>query len=291
MKLSPAGLRRLHTLLFSFMIFPLLLLLLQLVVAHRHASFSPDYAKADLTPLLEKTFLTEEDYDLLFLQTGLGHSGVDRLRDKGGSGTDQIAEIQSAFWGPTDVICECLSGLFLMEDHLQTPGGAKAWAPPLAPLQPGDILLTHSTHSLGWRHGHAGLVVNAQGELASLEAVFIGTDSALADIGHWRDYSSYMVLRLKEMTPELQETLSEYALTHLCGVPYRLTSGLWGLKEVDDPWFGAQCAYLGWYAFRHFGYDLDSDGGRLVTVNDLAHSPLIEVVQLYGLDPRDWNVT
>ena len=35
-------------------------------------------------------------------------------------------------------------------------------------------------------------------------------------------------------------------------------------------------------------YDVDADGGRLVTVDDLARSPLFEVVQLYGLDPRQW---
>ena len=33
-----------------------------------------------------------------------------------------------------------------------------------------------------------------------------------------------------------------------------------------------------------FGYDLDSDGGRLVTSADLLHSDLLEVVQVYGMD-------
>ena len=109
------------------------------------------------------------------------------------------------------------------------------------------------------------------------------------DTQHWLDYSNYLVLRLRDMTPVLQEALTAYAVEYLNGVPYRLTSGFWGLKEPEDDAFGVQCSYLVWYAFQHFGYDLDSDGGRLVTVNDLAHSPLLEVVQIYGLDPREWS--
>lgn len=289
MKRPPARLRHLRTLLLAALIPPLLLVVLQQVVAHRSPPFSPDYVQADLMPLFTKTALTDGDYQALFLQTGLGRSGVDRLLAMGEPGMAQLEEIQATFFAPVNVTCEHLYGAFLMEDHLRTQDGSKASAAPLVPLHPGDILLTYSTHAFGWRHGHAGLVVSAEGGLASLEATLIGTDSILLETAHWRDYSNYLILRLREMTPELQEELSDYSLTQLCGVPYRLTSGLWGGQEVGDPRFGAQCAYLGWYAFQHFGYDLDSDGGRLVTVNDLAHSPLLEVVQLYGLNPRDWS--
>jgi hypothetical protein len=37
-----------------------------------------------------------------------------------------------------------------------------------------------------------------------------------------------------------------------------------------------------WYAWQVFGYDLDSDGGRLVTVEDIWESDLLEIVQVYG---------
>lgn len=63
----------------------------------------------------------------------------------------------------------------------------------------------------------------------------------------------------------------------MSGLPYRLSSGLLGEKFPSQP-EGSQCAYLIWYAYRHFGYDLDSDSGALVTVNDLLHSPLLETV-------------
>ena len=52
---------------------------------------------------------------------------------------------------------------------------------------------------------------------------------------------------------------------------------------------GTQCAHLIWLAYAQFGYDLDSDGGWIVTPKDLANSPLLEVVQVYGMDPdRPW---
>ena len=47
--------------------------------AHRRPYFTPGYAMVDLSPLLEQPALTREDYDTLFLQTGLGASAVDAL--------------------------------------------------------------------------------------------------------------------------------------------------------------------------------------------------------------------
>ncbi|MCI8790350.1 MAG: hypothetical protein HFH92_14885 [Lachnospiraceae bacterium] len=49
---------------------------------------------------------------------------------------------------------------------------------------------------------------------------------------------------------------------------------------------GTQCAHLVWYAYRNFGYDLDSDGGFVVTPDDLYHSDLLELVQIYGIPPN-----
>ena len=35
-----------------------------------------------------------------------------------------------------------------------------------------------------------------------------------------------------------------------------------------------------------FGYDLDGDGGSLVTVEDLLQSSNLEILQIFGLDPK-----
>ncbi len=49
---------------------------------------------------------------------------------------------------------------------------------------------------------------------------------------------------------------------------------------------GTQCAHLIWCAFREFGYNLDGDGGLIVTPKDLYESPLLEVIQVYGMKPE-----
>ena len=76
---------------------------LQSAVAHRKPPFLPDYPIIDLSPIWEQPRLDAEDYDTLFLQTGLGPSAVDRLRDSGPSGIDHILEVQSAFFAPVTV--------------------------------------------------------------------------------------------------------------------------------------------------------------------------------------------
>ena len=269
----------------------ILLVVLQGPFAHRKPPFVPDYPMEDLSPILDRDALSREDYDTLFLQTGLARPAVDHLLELGDAGKQQIGYIQSQFFAPVNVVCDPLCGEFTKEDHLTGPDGEHAWAPPIADLETGDIVLTFSTHSFGWRHDHAGLVVDGDGDGVTLEAVLIGTDSAQVPAWHWRNYSNYLVLRLKDRTPELAQAVADFALEHLDGVPYHLTSGLFGDKapDPDGDWFGVQCDYLVWYAYQALGYDLDGDGGRLVTTDDLARSPLLEVVQVYGVDPRTFS--
>ena len=45
---------------------------------------------------------------------------------------------------------------------------------------------------------------------------------------------------------------------------------------------GTQCAHLVWLAYAAYGYDIDSNGGLIVTPKDIAESELFEVVQIYG---------
>lgn len=267
------------------------MLLAQTAVAHRSGtSFRPDYPMEDFSPLLAQDFLSDEDYDLLFCQTGLGRSAADRLLSAGEAGRAAILQTQADFFTPAEVVCDPLLGWFTREDHLADASGTYLWAPELADLQPGDIVLTLSTHSLGWRHGHAGLVVDTDQGLRMLECVVLGTNSTLMGTGHWRSYSNYAVLRVKGLDADARRACSDYALAHLVDVPYHLTSGFIGSKapDPDSFCFGLHCSYLVWYAWNALGYDLDSDGGRLASTYDLLHSDLLEVVQLYGMDPGEW---
>ncbi len=245
--------------------------LLQRFLAHRNGYFVPDYPRVELTK--------DSDYETIFLQTGLGRPAVDRLLAEGD--LQAILDAQDLFFDPPEAVCTPLLGWFTRRDMLKTPG------PALADIRPGDILITLSTHSVGWRHGHSGLVIDAG---TTLECAVLGTDSACFPLSSWTSYSNYAVLRLKDASPETGQEIADYGMSTLLGVPYHLTSGFIGPKAPDpDDWqFGLHCSYLVWYAYQHFGYDLDSDKGRLASSYDLLHSDLLEVVQVYGMDPRQF---
>ncbi len=265
----------------------LLNLSLQTFWAHRHPYFAPNYAKVDLLPILNSIPLDRDDYDTILLQTGLAKPAVDQLLMFGQGGIDQILATQEGFFAPHEFTCTVLlAGRFTCEDRIVSRGEEVAATVPLALVEPGDIILSFSTHTFGWRHGHASLVVDTDQGL-TLEAVVMGSDSAQMNMQHWRTYSNFMVLRVKDATAEERRQVAQFALEHLDGIPYGLTSGIFGEKAADPAGsLTAQCAYLPWYAWQAFGYDLDSDGGRIVTVGDLAASTMVELVQVYGINPQ-----
>lgn len=242
--------------------------LLQVYWAHRAEYIIPGYDRVAITE--------ETDGETVFCQTGLGESAWEKLiaEDK----FELALDLQDAVFEPMKTECVSLLGWFTREDRRNVDERIV-----LVDLQPGDILLTFSTHSIGWRHGHAGLVLD---ETSVLESVSLGEESAIVGTGHWTTYSNFVVLRVKGIDEALQKEVAAYAREQLNGISYRLLAGWIGEKalEVDEPWFGAHCSYLIWYAWNHFGYDLDSDGGRLVTCDDIFHSELLEIVQMYGME-------
>lgn len=93
-----------------------------------------------------------------------------------------------------------------------------------------------------------------------------------------------MILRPK-FPKEFREQVAEYAKENLLGVKYSFAVGILSKKYNEDSFTRTQCAHLVWYAYRHFGVDLDSNGGLVVTPPEMANSPYVEVVQIYGFDP------
>lgn len=243
----------------------------QTTIAHRDDYFKPDYDRVALT--------VDTDYETIFLQTGLGKQAVDKLKKQGQF--DIVSHIKDKFFNPPESDCVNLLGWLTREDRLESPGA------PFVDLQPGDIIVTLSTHSYGWRHGHAGLVLDSDSVLAS---EVLGMDSTIENIESWTTYSNYAVLRVKGVTAEQQKEIVKYAKENLMGVPYNLFAGFIGSKapKTDEWYFGLQCSYLAWYAWQQFGVDLDSDGGRLVSTSDLIGSDKVEIVQIFGMNPKNF---
>ena len=243
----------------------------QHIVAHNKPFFTPAYDKVKLT----------EDSDLttIFLQTGIGENTARQMILDGRF--DEIVEAQELFFADDKVVCSPMIKWFTREERLENE------IIPLYDLQPGDILVTLSTHTWGWRHGHCAIVLD---EYRTVESISMLYDSSIERSYFWQDYSNFAVLRVKDVTKEQGKQVADFAEEKLVDKPYSIFSGFGIHKapDVDSDSFAIHCSYLAWYAWSAFGVDLDSDGGRLFSSYDILHSDKVEIVQLYGMDPSEF---
>lgn len=246
----------------------------------------PKYDKIDLNPILSKESLSEGDYKTLFYQTGLGKVAIDELLKDKENAINEIQEFQYNFFANRNIVCEKIGIITNQESFVDNKGNYK-YGFNLAPYKNGYVLITKATHSLGWRHGHAGIVTNAEnGE--TLEAVILGQNSQYQNINKWRMYPSFIMLKLKDVSDEKLNEIATFSRQNMYDVPYGLFIGLLSKKNPDIKDIkGTQCSHLVWYPFKQNGYDIDSDGSWLVTPKDIANSDLFEVVQIFGVDPNE----
>lgn len=170
---------------------------------------------------------------------------------------------------------------FTLEERCVNTEGQPIQCHQLQEVQNGDVLITKSTHTLFYRHGHAGLVVDAEAGLV-LEASGYGFHSSLESLEKWNEYPTVKVLRLKNQTKEQINQLIESALTHLVDLPYRLITS-------KNNMVSTHCSDIIWKAFQAIGLDIDSDGGWLVTPKDISQSPYFEEIESYGFSStRVW---
>ena len=242
--------------------------------------FSPKYEKTDVTAVLAKEELSEEDYYLLYRQTGLTQIAIDELRAKNLYG--KILEIQDFFFSDYKIRKNHFN-VFTYQEELQN-----AYAP-MTLVQDGDIVVTGTTRVSWLRYGHAALVIDGQNRTI-LESVGVGTKSEINPIECLSMMANFIILRPK-VAAEIKNEVVSFAKDNLVGVPYRLTVGLFFKKYNATKIEKTQCAHLVWYVYKKYGIDLDSNGGWLVKPQDIANSPHVEVVQVFGFDlDRLWSL-
>ncbi len=243
----------------------------QHIVAHNKPYFTPNYDRITLTK--------DTDLQTIFLQTGIGVNTARKMIEE--NRFEEILEAQELFFANDNVVCSPMIKWFTREERLENE------LIPFYDLQPGDILVTLSTHTWGWRHGHAAIVID---EFRTVESISMLYDSSVERSYFWQDYSNFAVLRVKDITPEQGLEVATFAEQNLVNKPYSLFAG-WGKNkapDVNSKRFTLHCSYLAWYAWDYFGVDLDSDGGKIATSYDILHSDKLEIVQLYGMDPREF---
>jgi len=252
---------------------------------------APLVEKHDIYAWVKSHKLSKPQLHIVAEQTGVRESVVAQLLAEGK--WQQLLELQGAYFAAVQTE-NVSSSIVTISEYVVDEQGRYTDGTQFADIQEGDILITKNSRFLGWRNGHAGLVVDAQKGLV-LEAIMLGMDTKLCNIEKWLGYPSFQVLRVKEELEVPVEQVVEYASEHLVGVPYQLLAGVRGrilgsngMTVVESEGAevsvvkGTQCAHLVWYAYMQVGLDLDSDGGLLVTPTDIRKSPYLEIVQSYG---------
>lgn len=222
--------------------------------------------------------LTDEDYQLIFSQTGLGKPAVEYLIEN--NNAQAIEEYHQYYLDDKNYSC-VREGIFACHEFITNEEGEELQNPALANLENGDIIITLSIHSLGWRHGHAAIVTDAENGVTA-QAVMIGEKSDFGTIDEWDEFPLVAVLRLKDIQENTQNEIAQFASEKLIGINYALSAGIIGGGDFDSAPFTTHCAHFVWYAYKHMGFDIDSNGGAVVTPKEILHSDKLEVVQVYG---------
>lgn len=235
----------------------------------------PGYKKENIESLvdIEKVYegnVTREEERNLFLQTGLGKSGISAIRNDC-NGLDEFEETLSFF-----------------QIQLFEGEGDKR----LVDLQTGDVLVSMSQRLCFYPHGHAAIVIDGEEEVL-LEARSHKVGSCQCKGEKWAKLSSFVVLRLKDEVREAYEEefgenpaqkAAEYAKENLDGLKYSLFKDLRPLSGSTPEY--TQCAHLVWYAYFVGGLDIDENRGVIIKPKDFLKSDVFEVVQVFGICPN-----
>ncbi len=257
---------------FGFLIVAVSFFLAADAICIQYARTLPSYERIDIGALLEQEEWSDEDYETLYLQTGLGRSSLDSLKDD----PERILSFQEALFYEGEVVQDSVS-FGCSHDEM-----ADNYNAPLAPLERGDVIVTSSCHTFGWRNGHSALVLSSS---RVLESVSPGYNSSIGSVSWFSNAANFIILRLKDASAEERSAIADWANEKLYNVPYSLTVGIFSAKDQGDDPVHTHCSHLVWQAYKHFGYDIDSDGGPVVTSRDIANCDLFEIVQVNGFDP------
>jgi len=262
------------------------ILIIVLVFFVRHimcisdAFYVPEYDYQSIDKVLNKEILTDDDYNLIFSQTGISPRAC---RELIGANKKYIIKIlNSLYFEKPDIKRQYIFFPVTCEEKNTSQ------KTPVALLKDGDILITFNTHTLDWRHGHAAIVTDAaSGEI--LEHKSIGNVSTLSYIDFWRKYPAFMILRHAD--ENIAKKAADYAKETLCGIEYNLLAGFIKKDKSDEvrP-TGSHCSHIVWQAYKAAGDDIDYNGGAVVTPSDIAKSDKLGLIQIYGIDPEKYTL-
>lgn len=255
----------------------LILILLAAVLCVRHFIAR---SRAFYVPSYEFEKVTEDmSTDRMFELTGLSPQAVQELKEQGNF--ERIETLNELYFKKPDFKRNYIAYPVTAEEKNTNQ------RTPLAPLKDGDILVTFNTHSCDWRHGHIAIVTDAATGTI-LEHLAIGQLSSYGYAPYWGEYPAFAVLRYPDEAKAKEA--AEYAEEHLLDVPYSIFAGIIKKdKSGEDVIDSSHCSHIVWQAYKAVGADLDKNDGPVVTPRDVAMSPELEVVQIFGMNPKDYK--
>ena len=243
-----------------------------LVYAEQLAYTPPQVCFKDISALQARTdaVFTSAECSEITCQTGLGRAAIEDIGNM-----RELEKYHKNYFTKPDYR-RIFHTPFFCEEYVEKPTVT------LAPLEDGDVLVTSSPHIFTWRSGHAAIVTDASSS-TTLEATVIGQPSGFCGAEKWRHYPNFKILRLKGVPLETRRLAAQNAKAFFNDIPYNLLAGIYPMKYSEpDKLKSTQCAHLVWLAYASVGYDIDSDGGLIVTPENIANSDLFEIVQTYG---------
>lgn len=253
-----------------------LLLEIGVFAIHYKEPYTPDYKKEDISAVLTKEVLTDEDYSLLFKQTGLTKVGIDSLISAGRS--EDILKIQEDFFARYEIKKIQFSPLTCCHENYEEIE--------TVPLQNGDIIISPTSHFSFFEMGHSAIVVDAA-EGKVINATGYNNKSCYEDISAITIDPSFIILRPKA-DEATRAQIAEYVEAELLDLYYSISVGVLYPKFSEKP-LATNCSHLIWHAFKKFGIDIDANGGKTVFPMDFAQSEHLEIVQIRGIDPASLN--
>lgn len=262
---------------FYFLILIALIGLFFLQISFSHPlSYVPSYPEVAIHSFVNTFQIPDEAYPLLYLQTGLGYAAINKLVCQ--NETDLLYTLQSHLYETDKIIHSKKLCAITNEDYMTHTKGEIIRHPYFVDLQDGDILISLSTHTLGYRHGHAALVIDAANNL-TLESITIGIPSKYQHLDKWLEFPTVIQLRLKD-TEKIPEIVA-FSKSHLMNLPYNLLTR----QDASSIPSTTYCSHLVWTAFARYGIDLNANGGWFVLPMDLLNSDSLEIIQVLGIDP------
>lgn len=264
----------------------ILMLIMILLVRHIYNNSNnallwlPDIEYQNITSIVEKEVLTDEDYITIFNQTGISPYSVKQIKSSGDLSI--ISELNTLYFDRQEIGQKYLCfPITTMEYNVEEKT-------PIVPLKNGDILINFSTSTFDWRHGHSALIIDAEND-KTIEHTLVGAQSHIGSISSWSTQPKFVVLRYED--EEVVNKVVEYAKENMIGVDYDIFVGIDGKKDKSNEKrkYASNCSHIVWQSFKSQGVDIDSNGGIFVTPRDIALCKKLKVIQIMGIDTIDFE--